>query len=162
MSRRTAAVIWTTILALGLSACGETIDLRDSAPDETALEATALDETAPEVSALDETSLDETSLDETALEDKPLEELLPVMLDGWRGMGEYVIDGDADEPLARIETAWAAAEPIIRREHPDSLGGFQQAIDLVRTAVERRRPADVSKGYLLAVELTNHVLDDTR
>jgi hypothetical protein len=45
------------------------------------------------------------------------------------------------------------AEDKVHDERPDLLFGFQQAITLARSGVERRRPADASKGYLLVVPL---------
>lgn len=91
--------------------------------------------------------------------DATLDELLSEMLVRWRGLDQRVIDGDAAAPLARIEEVWALAEPIIRAEHQGALFGFQQAVDLARSSVTRTRPADASKGYRLALELTDDLLE---
>ena len=91
--------------------------------------------------------------------DTPLDELLAEMLDRWRGLDQRVIDEDAVAPLAAIEEVWALAEPIIRADHQGALFGFQQAVDLARSAVERTRPADASKGYRLARDLTTDLLE---
>jgi hypothetical protein len=128
-----------SVLAV-LAGCGQTIDLRDDA------------DTVPTVSSAEGAGDDALPLD------GGLDELLPAIVANWRGLDQRVIDGDAAEPLARIETAWAAAEPLVRADHPSSLFGMQQAVDLARSAVERRRPADASKGFRLAIELSDEIL----
>lgn len=153
MSRRTASAVaialtCSVVSTLGLSACGETVDLRDG--DTTA---TTIDPTEDAGDPVEPIPVEPIPVDGS------LDEILAVMLTEWRGLGEHVIDGDAAEPLARIEQGWAAIEPVIRTEHSDSYSGFQQAIDLARTSVERRRPADASKGYLVAVDLAAEVRD---
>jgi hypothetical protein len=42
-------------------------------------------------------------------------------------------------------------ERQIRAADPDDVFNFEQAIDLARSGVERRRPADASKGYKILV-----------
>lgn len=91
--------------------------------------------------------------------DATLDQLLPVLLERWRGLDQRVIDGDATGSLASIEEVWALAEPIIRADHQGALFGFQQAVDLARSAVTRTRPADASKGYRLARDLVNDLLE---
>jgi hypothetical protein len=86
--------------------------------------------------------------------DGTLDELLAVLLADMADLPERVVDNEGDEVLLdRIEATWALAEDIIEVEHPGALFGFQQAVDLSRTGVERRRPADASRGSKLAVEL---------
>jgi hypothetical protein len=51
------------------------------------------------------------------------------------------------DALARIETLWALMRPDIESERPDLLAGFESGIGLLRTGVERRRPADADKAY---------------
>lgn len=126
-----------------LAACGETIDLRDTADESSA--------------ATDDEAGDDTGSRPPAV-DGGLDELLPSLLADWQGLDQRVIDNRATEPLARLETTWAVAEPLIRADHPSSLFGMQQAMDLARSAVERRRPADASKGYRLAIEVTDEIL----
>ncbi|CAN5405862.1 hypothetical protein BH23ACT3_BH23ACT3_09230 [soil metagenome] len=138
-SRFASLVVPVVGVAL-LAGCGQTIDLRD------------------EVDAVPAASTLEVPADDVLPLDGTLDELLPAILASWRGLDQRVIDGDAAEPLARIETAWAAAEPLVRADHPTSLFGMQQAIDLARSAVERRRPADASKGFRLAIELSDEIL----
>lgn len=125
--------------ALATSACGAIADTRDRAPGATAAS------TAQVAGSVDP--------------DASLEELLDTMLERWRGLDQRVIDGDATSSLAGIEEVWAVAEPIIRAEHQGALFGFQQAVDLARSAVTRMRPADASKGYRLALDLTADLLE---
>lgn len=134
-ARRVIAVVVT---AAALVACGETVDLA-SAPDDASDAVT--------------TVVDPFRIDIT--EDAAAEELLDAMLLMWRGLGERVIDGDrADEAADRIAEWWRRAEPTVRSDRPELLFGFEQAVELARSSVERRRPADASKGYKLAVDLT--------
>ena len=73
-----------------------------------------------------------------------------------RDISEVVVDDRerAAEMLADLEADWSLIESIIRAEQPDRLFGFSQAMDLVRSGVERNRPADVSKGWKLLADLS--------
>ncbi|MCU0261050.1 MAG: hypothetical protein MUE78_08535 [Ilumatobacteraceae bacterium] len=83
-----------------------------------------------------------------------LDELLAVLVVDMAALPERVVENEGDEELLeRIEATWAIAEDLVEEQHPGALFGFQQAVDLSRTAVERRRPADASKGAKLADEL---------
>ncbi len=48
--------------------------------------------------------------------------------------------------MARIEALWALIRPAVDTERPELLGAFDTVIDLVRSSVERRRPADADKA----------------
>jgi hypothetical protein len=129
------------VVMVMVTACGETIDLRN----ETAVPGTG-------------------TADTSEVLDPPTgatpDELLTGLVDAWRGLGQRVVDGDGSvEALQRIETYWRLAEPQVRSERPELLFGFEQAVGLARSSVERRRPADASKGYKLAADLTNAYLD---
>lgn len=143
MIARRSAALAAALAALAVPtvvACGETIDLRDQ-------EATTVPE--PEAAPPDTAAVPA---------DGSLHDLLPLLVDSWRGLDQRVIDEDAAEPMARIEQIWALAEPQLRADHPATLFGYQQAVDLARSAVDRRRPADASKGYRLVIELTDDLL----
>ena len=43
--------------------------------------------------------------------------------------------------------------PLAREHSIDMEFGLQQSVDLARTSVERRRPADASKGYKIVADL---------
>jgi len=150
---RLATTVTASVLAavLALSACGETIDLRDTDPD-------AVSDDADDADDAGTAGADVAAADAELPLDGDLDELLPALLSSLRGLDQRVSDGDTAEPMARIETTWAVAEPLVRADHPTSLFGMQQAVDLARSAVDRRRPADASKGYRLAIELTDEIL----
>lgn len=59
----------------------------------------------------------------------------------------------AAELLATLERDWSLIEPGIRADHPNQLFGMQQAIDLARSAVTRKRPADASKAWKIVRDL---------
>ena len=73
-----------------------------------------------------------------------------------REISEVVVDDRerAASMLDDLEADWSLIEGIIRDEEPDRLFGFSQAVDLVRSGVERNRPADVSKGWKLLADLS--------
>lgn len=53
----------------------------------------------------------------------------------------------ASELLADIEAGWSSIEEDVRSQFPAQLFGIQQAIDLARSSVTRKRPADASKAW---------------
>jgi hypothetical protein len=84
--------------------------------------------------------------------DTPLPELFTQLDALMRGLDEQIVQAKGEQDaLARIEQVWAVTEQQIRGNDPDDLFPFEQAITLVRSGVERRRPADASKGYKLLV-----------
>ena len=92
--------------------------------------------------------------------DAPLGELLTDLRASMRSLDEQVVDNEGDEAtLARIDALWGVAEAKVQQERPDLLFGLQQAVLLARSGVERRRPADASKGYLLVVPLVDRYLE---
>jgi hypothetical protein len=84
--------------------------------------------------------------------DTPLPALLGDLEQLMRHFDEQIVDqDDVPETMARIEQVWDVAEAQIRDRDPDDLFPFEQAIDLARSAAERRRPADASKGYKVLI-----------
>lgn len=76
------------------------------------------------------------------------EEVLVALADEVAALSERLIDNDGQAAaLARIEARWDVLEPTIQAEHPKLLYGFDSALDQVRRAVERRRPADADKAW---------------
>jgi hypothetical protein len=74
-------------------------------------------------------------------------ELLDQLLTEAGALGDRIVDNHGQqEAFARIETLWALVAPDVQAERPDLVPGFQSAIDLLRTGVERRRPADADKA----------------
>lgn len=81
-------------------------------------------------------------------------EIETLMLD----LDERIIDeDDPAEQFARIEELWSAASVQIDDQSRD-LFNFAQAIELARTGVERRRPADASKGYKILADVLDAYL----
>ena len=74
-----------------------------------------------------------------------LEQLVPVA----DGLGQAVVDGDSKVSKAKVAQADAimvAIEPLIRESKIDILESVQRVVDLMHTAVERKRPADADKA----------------
>lgn len=129
------AALMAVVLAAPLTGCGETFDLADG--PQGAAPITTIDPLEVPIAA-----------------DATLDVLFDALLASWRGLDQRVTDGDrATEALQRIDSIWAQAEPILRQERPMMLFGFEQAIDLARSSVDRRRPGDANKGLMLASNL---------
>lgn len=91
--------------------------------------------------------------------DDPLADLLAEIELRMSDLDERIIDERAHvETFQRIADLWTAAERQIRRIDPDDVFSFEQAIELARSGVERRRPADASKGYKIFVAVTDAYL----
>lgn len=119
--------IFAAVLALTLTACGDTYI-------ETSATTLPPDVTVTTLAAVDP--------------DAPVGELLADIETLMFDLDERIIEGrDAAATMARIDELWAAAEPQVREEDLDSVYRFEQAIDLARTGVARKRPADASKAY---------------
>jgi hypothetical protein len=137
-----SAVVIAALISTG---CGETYDLADR-PERSQ---------TPTPGAVATTLVD--PLDVPIDMDADLLALFQEMLETWRGLDQRIIDANrAPDALIRLETLWAQAEPVIRQERPAALFGFTQALDLARSAVDRRRPADASKGLLILTNLVNN------
>ena len=113
------------MLAVALSACAETtID-----PSAT----TVAPADVPPTTRFEPAGTTAELLDQLAAETEALSDLL-------------VANNGQHEALARIEALWGLIRPAIDEERPELLGGFDTVIELVRTSVERRRPADADKA----------------
>lgn len=134
-ARPILAALTTLVLAAPLAGCGETFDLADGPQG------------AAPVTTVD-------PLQVPIATDADLATLFDALLATWRGLDQRVTDGDrATEALARIESIWVQAEPLLRQDRPMMLFGVEQAIDLARTSVDRRRPGDANKGLMLLTSL---------
>jgi len=133
------ALVLAAVLTLG--ACGTTfIDSDITVPD------TAIDATTTTLPAVDP--------------DAPLPELLAEIEALMVDLDERIIDQRGESArLERLEDVWRAAERQIRANDPDDVFNFEQAIDLARSGVERRRPADASKGYKIIADVIADYLD---
>jgi hypothetical protein len=129
--RTAGAVALAAVLTLG--ACGTTyvdteITVANTSPDATTTTLPAVDPGAPVADLLAEIEVLMSDLDERIIDER----------------GHV-------ETFRRIDELWTAAERQIRAVDPDDVFNFEQAIELARSGVERRRPADASKGYKILV-----------
>lgn len=137
---RAGAAALAAVLALG--ACGTTyIDTDVTVPD-----------TASDVTT---TTLPPIPTDE------PIADLLGEIRTLMAGLDQQIVDDDHQlAAMQRIDELWDVAEPRIRRADPDDVVNFEEAIALARSGVERRRPADASKGYKVIVGVIDDYLAD--
>ena len=92
--------------------------------------------------------------------DAPIAELLAEIETLMFDLDERIIEEDGQfATFDRIEELWVAAERQIRRNDPDDVYNFGQAIELARTGVDRRRPADASKGYKILTDVIDAYLE---
>lgn len=133
--RAAGALALAAVLTLG--ACGTTyvdteVTVPDASPDATTTTLPAVDPEAPLAELLAEIELRMSDLDERIID-----------------------EAGHVEALARIDELWRVAEQRIRETDPDDVFNFEQAIELARTGVQRRRPADASKGYKIFVDVVD-------
>ncbi len=137
--RAAGAIALAAVLTLG--ACGttfidETVATPDTSPTATTTTLVAVDPDAPLVELLSEI--------ETLMYD----------------LDQRIVDDDGQTAaFDRIDELWEAAERRIRSDDPDDVYNFEQAIELARTGVERRRPADASKGYKILRDVVDAYLE---
>jgi hypothetical protein len=63
-------------------------------------------------------------------------------------LSDLIVENEGQRTaFARIETLWLLVRDDIAAERADLLPGFESAIGLLRTGVERRRPADADKAH---------------
>jgi hypothetical protein len=75
-------------------------------------------------------------------------ELLDALVAESGRLSDLIIAGEGEvEALARIETLWTLVGDEVAAERPDLVPGLESGIGLLRTGVERRRPADADKAY---------------
>jgi hypothetical protein len=124
--RRTPlALVVVAALSVPLAACGETVI----------------------VGSLETTTTTSSTLPPPPTGD--ISDLLTQLAELTNGLGQVVIDNDRTEGerrIARAEEIWAALEPQIRKAGLDLVEEVRSVIDLIDTAVDRRRPADGDKA----------------
>ena len=140
MNHRVAGgVALAAVLTLG--ACGTTyVDSEVTVPD------TSPDATTTTLPAVDP--------------DAPIESLLAAIETLMFDLDQRIIDENRQvETMARIDELWSVAQRRIREIDPNDVFNFEQAIELARTGVERRRPADASKGYKIITDVIDAYVD---
>lgn len=84
----------------------------------------------------------------------PIGELLAEIESLMSDLDERIIDERGQVPtMERIDDLWSVAERRIRAEDPNDVFNFEQAIELARSGVTRRRPADASKGFKIITDV---------
>jgi hypothetical protein len=74
-------------------------------------------------------------------------ELLDQLLTDAVGLSETIVENEGDEALVdRLNTIWDAARPGVEEAEPDLIYEFDRAIEMMNSAVERRRHADADKA----------------
>ncbi len=74
-------------------------------------------------------------------------ELLDQLVTEATGLSEAIVENEGQrDTLGRIETLWEAARPGVEEAAPDAVADLDRTIALMRTAVERRTPADADKA----------------
>ena len=81
-------------------------------------------------------------------------ELLDQLLAEAGTLSEAIVQNEGQhEIIGRIDVIWTAARPGVERASPHSVTEFDQAIELMHTGVDRRRPADADKAYNNLIQL---------
>jgi hypothetical protein len=81
-------------------------------------------------------------------------ELLDELLVEAGTLSEAIVQNEGQhEIIDRIDIIWEAARPGVEQADPESVTEFDQAIELMHTGVDRRRPADADKAYTNLTQL---------
>lgn len=90
-----------------------------------------------------------------------IESLVTQLGDVANGLGQAVVDGNSQvtkQKLAQADAIWEVLEPQIRASGVDLVESVQKIVDLIHSAVEKKRPADADKA-LRFVPLVTETLD---
>ena len=141
---RSLHVATTAVAMMTISACGSTYVDDELLAESAAATSTT---TAPPADTATSTPASTVAGDVAAAVTE-LRSLLDALSDA-------VVDDDADAAalLTNVDQLWAEIEPTLRADHPEALFPMEQAVLLATTSVERRRPADASKGALILRDL---------
>ena len=108
------------------------------------------------VGPLETTSPEATTTTTAAPLPDDIEGLLDEIVVLATGLGDAVAAGEKAEArrrLARAEEIWVRIQPLIVESGADLLDETGAVVGLVRTAVQRTRPADGDKALRFAIEL---------
>ena len=107
--------------------------------------------------------LETTTTEVTSTSDAPagdIATLLGDLVQQTDGLGQAIVDGKSSITAARLdrtEKIWVLLEPQIRDQGIDIVEETQTVVDLIRTAVNRKRPADADKAQRFAGLLLDSV-----
>lgn len=88
--------------------------------------------------------------------------LVDQLIDTATGLGDAVVNGDTNETnarLARAEQILRALEPKVKASGLDILEELQRIVGLVRTSVQRKRPAEADKAQRFAMLIADSLGD---
>lgn len=145
ISRPTIAAALTSLFVLG--ACATTVEDQPAEGADVPIEAgTIVDADAPDVTIPIAGSA---------------AELLPDLAAEMSTLGSHIAEGADDEVVfGRIEQIWVVIRAEVEATRPELVGGIETTIDMSRTAVERRRPADADKAFRLLTDLVDNYTGD--
>lgn len=89
----------------------------------------------------------------TTIPDGTVGDLLSALEENARGLGELIASkkgAEARQRLANVEAVWVALEPKLLALENDSQVDVGRIVGLVRSAVEKKRPADADKAARFA------------
>ena len=139
----------TAVALLTISACGSTY-----VDDELLAESAATSTTTTPPANTAAPAPDTLTTGDVATAVTELRSLLDALSDA-------VVDDDDEAAalLTDVDQLWAGIEPVLRADQPEALFPVEQAVLLATTSVERRRPADASKGALILRDLAATLTD---
>ena len=149
MSRAAAAVSVAVAVAVGLVGCAgnEASDRPLADTDSGTIEGGVITDADPPVTTV--------PISGSATE------LLPDMASEMSRLSAQIADdGDENVTLGRIEGIWVVILPEIESARPELVGGIQTTVDLARSAVDRKRPADADKAFSLLTDLVDNFTGD--
>lgn len=90
----------------------------------------------------------------------PADEILALLSSELSTLSSHVGTDEGERILARISTMWANVRPEVEATRPELLVGFDQALTMANTAVERTRPADADKAFSNLSRLVDDYVGD--
>lgn len=131
--RRGATAVSAAIVGIALTGCT----------------ATTVDTSAAASTAASDAADPPVTFDTTAGIADQLDQIQTLMLT----LDQRIIDNDHQvEAIQAIDALWANVEPALADDGTDT-AAITEAIRLARIGVERRRPADASKGYKILLDV---------
>jgi hypothetical protein len=107
------------------------------------------------------TIVDSAASSTTAVVEGTTTDLLIEMVAIMSQLGSTIADGGGDEEmLDRILTIWDTASGDVQARRPELVAGIDTTLDMARLAVERTRPADADKAFILLSDLVDSYVGD--
>jgi hypothetical protein len=75
-------------------------------------------------------------------------DLLDQLVAGSGQLSDLIVENEGQRAaLARLDAIWAHVRPDVATDRQNLLPGFESALRLLHTGVDRRRPADADKAH---------------